>query len=218
MTNITNITNVHIEILKNVLPILGSFFVISTLIPQIIMTAIRKETNDFSYISLLIYLASHVNMFIYGLLIDEWGFYGFSPFAASGVIILLAFKCKFDKKQISTLINFNNNVEDYLKERQYVIDELVNIIENRPNFSMNDSLTSLLIYSNNLSNDVEYKKFDIIKIFLYVLKIDERVTFETKICVFIQNILRNINNTTNIVEGDNFNKLLEFYTKNIKKF
>ena len=56
-------------------------------------------------------------------------------------------------------------------------------------------------------------KFDIIGIWLFVVKIDQRVKFETKIYVFIQNVLRNINNIC--TECDNYNVLQEFYTKNI---
>lgn len=211
-----NITDPPIDVSKNILPILGSCFVISTLIPQIVLTAIRKETNDLSYVSLCINLASHINIFIYGLLVNEWGFYGFSPFASLGVVILLALKCKFDKKQINTFVNFNYDQDKYLKERQYVIGELVTIINHHPSFNMNNSLSSLLLNPDSQCCEM---KFDIIGIWSYVVKIDQRVKFETKIYVFIQNVLRNINNIctecTECTECDNYNVLREFYNKNI---
>ena len=214
--NSINITDppidVSIDVLKNVLPILGSCFVIFTLIPQIVLTAIRKETNDLSYVSLCINLASHINIFIYGLLVNEWGFYGFAPFASLGVIILLAFKCKFDKKQINTFVNFNYDQNKYLEERQNVIDELVTIINHHPSFNMNNSLSSLLLNPDSKLN-IREMKFDIIGIWSYVVKIDQGVKFETKIYVFIQNVLRNINNIC--TECDNYNVLREFYNKNI---
>ena len=210
--NSINVTYPPLDISKNVLPILGSCFVISTLIPQIVLTAIRKETNDLSYVSLCINLASHINIFIYGLSVNEWGFYGFSPFASLGVVILLAFKCKFDKKQINTFVNFNGDQDTYLEERQHVIDELVTIIYNHPSFNVNNSLSSLLLNPDSKLN-VGEMKFDIIGIWLFVVKIDQRVKFETKIYVFIQNVLRNINNIC--TECDNYNVLQEFYTKNI---
>ena len=208
--NSVNITEQSIDVSKKILPILGSCFVISTLVPQIVLTAIRKETNDLSYVSLFIHLASHINIFIYGLLVNEWGFYGFAPFASLGVVILLVFKCKFDKKQINTFKNFNFDQNKYLKERQNVIDELVNIINHHPSFNINNSLSSLVLNPDSQCCEM---KFDIIGIWSYVVKIDQSVKFETKIYIFIQNILRNINNI--YIECDNYNVLLEFYNKNI---
>jgi hypothetical protein len=144
------------------------------------------------------------------LLVNEWGFYGFAPFASLGVVILLVFKCKFDKKQINTFKNFNFDQNKYLKERQNVIDELVNIINHHPSFNINNSLSSLVLNPDSQCCEM---KFDIIGIWSYVVKIDQSVKFETKIYIFIQNILRNINNI--YIECDNYNVLLEFYNKNI---
>ena len=128
------------------------------------------------------------------------------------MIILLAFKCKFDKKQINTFVNFNYDQNKYLEERQNVIDELVTIINHHPSFNMNNSLSSLLLNPDSKLN-IREMKFDIIGIWSYVVKIDQGVKFETKIYVFIQNVLRNINNIC--TECNNYNVLLEFYNKNI---
>ena len=67
-------------------------------------------------------------MFAYGLLKNEPGFYAFSPFAATGVIVMMAFKCMYDKKQINSLKPFNRSVGLYTVERIKAIDALMHII------------------------------------------------------------------------------------------
>lgn len=202
MSYIFNITDSDIDMINNILPIISSILVISTLIPQIIFSAVRKKTNDLSYISLFINLASHINIFIYGLLVNEWGFYIFAPFSGFGVIILIVLKCLFDKKQLNTLKNFNDNIKFYLESRNLAINSIVNIINIIENININNTFSFYLIKNENIIQDIIY-------IWSYVNKIDENVTFDTKIKVFIKNILRDINNIS--VNNNNYVILNNYY-------